>query len=75
MYDYLDKNKLIYIRQFGFRAKHSTNHALISTTESIKSHIDTGNYVGGVFIDLQKYFHTVNHDILCNKLTYYGFKR
>ena len=63
MYDFLVKNKLIYSQQFGFRAGHSTNHALISTVESIKSCIDTGNYVGGVFIDLQKAFDTVNHEI------------
>ena len=49
MYDYLDINKLSYIRQFGFREKHSTNHALISITEP---HVVTGKYVGGVFIDL-----------------------
>ena len=66
MYDFLDKNKLIYSRQFGFRADHSTNHALISTIESIKSCIDTRNYVGGIFIDLQKAFDTVNRDILCD---------
>ena len=68
MYDYLDINKLFYIRQFYFREKHSTNHALISITEAIKSHIDIGKYVGGVFIDLQKAFGTVNHDILYEKL-------
>ena len=44
-------------------AKHSTNHDLIPTTESIKSYIDTGNYVSGVFIGLQKAFGTVNHNI------------
>ena len=74
MYDFAEQNKLIYERQFGFCARDSTNHTLISTTESIKSQIDQGNYVGGVFIDLQKVFDTVNHDIQCEKLAYYGFR-
>ena len=36
MYAYLTDNNMIYKRQFGFRANHSCNHALISCTESIK---------------------------------------
>ena len=36
MYSFLNNNNLIYEKQFGFRAKHSANHALISTTELMK---------------------------------------
>ena len=50
------------------------NHALISTTELIKSELEDGNYVAGIFIDLEKAFDTVNHDILIQKLSYYGFR-
>ena len=74
IYEFLESNKLIYNRQFGFRANHSTNHALISMTESIKSYLDNGEFVAGIFIDLEKAFDTVNHEILCEKLSYYGFR-
>ena len=74
MYSFLSSNNMLYDLQFGFRTNHSTNHALISTTESIRKHIDQGKYVGGIFIDLEKGFNTVNHSILCEKLTYYGFR-
>ena len=72
MYSYLTKNNLIYNRQFGFRSGYSTNHALISLTEGLKSHMDKGLFSAGVFIDLQKAFDTVNHTILSEKLPMYG---
>ena len=36
VYNFIDKYKCIYDLQFGFREKHSTNHALITITENDK---------------------------------------
>ena len=44
----------------------STNHALIEITEKIKQGCVSGKFVCGVFLDFQKPFDTVNHDILTN---------
>ena len=52
----LIRNNLIYNHQFGFRKKHSTNHALISVSEEIKSYMDEGLFTAGIFIDLEKAF-------------------
>ena len=54
MYAYLTDNNLIYNRQFGFRSKHSTGHALISSTESIKKYMDSGHVVGGFILIYRK---------------------
>ena len=72
MYTFLENNKLIYKKQFGFRRAYSVNHALISITERIRNLLDNQNYVCGIFIDLEKAFDTVNHEILCDKLNFYG---
>ena len=74
IYSYLTKNNLIYNKQFGFRSNYSTNHALVSITERIRNLVDSGLYVCGIFIDLEKAFDTVNHNILCDKLNYYGLR-
>ncbi len=60
--------------QFGFRSKHSTNHAIINLTETTLDALENGLKVGGVFLDIAKAFDTVNHDILLRKLEYYGFR-
>ena len=74
VYEFLEKHKCIYKLQFGFRSKHSTNHALINITETIRSALDSKKIAAGIFVDLQKAFDTVNHEILIQKLNHYGVR-
>ena len=61
-------------KQYGFRRSHSRNHALIEITEKVRNAIDSGKFACSIFVDLQKPFDTVNHDILLNKPEHYGLR-
>ena len=74
LYKFLSKYNCIFNLQFGFREKHSTNHALIDLTENIRNALDNNLFAVGIFIDLQKAFDTVDHNILLNKLEHYGIR-
>ena len=74
IYSFIEKNKCLYSLQFGFRAKHSTTHSLINITEKIRFALDHNKVACGIFVDLQKAFDTVNHEILLDKLNHYGFR-
>ena len=72
LYTFLNLHNCIYELQFGFRSKHSSNHALLSLTEMICDALDSGNVACGIFVDLQKAFDTVDHQILLKKLEHHG---
>ena len=74
LYNFLNLHNCIYDLQFGFRGKHSTNHALLSLTENICDALDNYNFACGIFIDLQKAFATVDHSILLDKQNHYGIR-
>lgn len=74
LYNFLELHEILFQMQFGFRNGHSTDHALISLSERIKSTLDAKRIGCGIFIDLQKAFDTVNHNILLQKLSHYGIR-
>ena len=73
-YDFLNKYNCLYRKEFGFQNSHSTNHALITITETVRDALDRDEYSCGVFLDFQKAFETVNHQILTGKLNHYGVR-
>ena len=72
--EYLDENNVLYKYQFGFRKTHSTNLALLEVTEQLYANLDVDNYGLGIYLDFQKAFDTVNHEILLDKLHHYGIR-
>ena len=71
---FLERNRILYCHQYGFRKFYSTLLALIEVTDLIKRFLDEKQYVIGIFIDFRKAFDTVNHDILLDKLECYGIR-
>lgn len=52
--NFLEKNNVSFKNQFGFRTKHSTDHAVLSIIEKIQTAIDTQKYSCGIFLDFSK---------------------
>ena len=71
---FLDKNNVLFKAQYGFREKHSTQHAILDTVNIIQNNMDLKLFTCGIFIDLKKACDTVDHAILLQKLYHYGIR-
>ena len=61
-------------KQFGYRKKHNTMHAILSLTEEIKACMEDKKVCAALFIDLKGAFDTINIDIMLEKLEHYGVR-
>jgi hypothetical protein len=71
---FIEKENIIDNMQFGFRARHSTVHAILNIIDKIQHAIDSCDISCGIFLDFSKAFDTANHKILIQKLEYYGIR-
>ena len=71
---FLNKHKVLYDYQFGFRQKYSTYMALLTLVDRVSNALDQGDAVIGIFLDFSKAFDTVDHSILLEKLQWYGIR-
>ena len=67
LYVFFENSNVLHDKQFVFPNKHSTTHALTEITEKTREALD-------ILIDPKKTSDTINHDILLDKLNYYGVK-
>lgn len=71
---FLSSNAILSESQFGFQPGKNTTMALVSAVDYIAQRLQDKNIVIGLFLDLQKAFDTVQHDILLKKLDTYGIR-
>jgi hypothetical protein len=74
LYNFLLTQSVFYPSQYGFRKQHSTIHAVHEFVDDTITSIDDRKHTLATFLDLSKAFDTINHEILIDKLSWYGIR-
>ena len=72
MIEYIEKNNILSKNQFGFQKNKSTELAISTIVSKISNSFEKKDSCYCIFLDFAKAFDTVNHEILLEKLKYYG---
>ena len=72
--DFIKKFKLLYETQYGFQKGLSTEFAINSLLNNIIECMENKEVGFCILLDFAKAFDTVNHEILLDKLDYYGIR-
>ena len=65
-------NNLLFPQQYEFRAKNSTELAVLNLVDYLTYKLHTGRIPLNIYFDLSKAFDTLIHDILLDKMSLYG---
>ena len=71
---FLEAKRFFHDFQFGFRAKHSTEHACVTLLNFLHTALDSGLIPAAIFLDVRKAFDSLTHEILLYKLSHNGVR-
>ena len=74
IYKFLTQSNQLYQSQYGFRAKHSCDHAVGELLSDIVKNLELNKPTICLFLDLSKAFDTLLHPVILNKLERYGIR-
>ena len=74
VYNFLSETNQFYSSQYGFRSRHSCDHAINELLCTIIKNLEKQNITITIFLDLSKAFDTLEHLTILKKLERYGIR-